>query len=73
MPEYDYQCMKCGNIQEENHGMFDVPIVQCRKCGKSGMNRTVSRVNGFVRGSENPCSGGRGSTGKTDKDGLKGL
>jgi putative FmdB family regulatory protein len=32
MPTYDYQCKKCGNIQEEFHSINDKPSILCKVC-----------------------------------------
>jgi putative FmdB family regulatory protein len=29
---YDYECEKCGHIQEESHSMKDSPVIKCEKC-----------------------------------------
>ena len=29
---YDYECVHCGHIQEEWHGMRERPLVHCDKC-----------------------------------------
>lgn len=29
MPTYDYQCLKCGKIEEKIHGMNDTPSYVC--------------------------------------------
>ena len=34
MAYYDYQCCKCGHVQEERHGMTETPIITCQKCKK---------------------------------------
>ena len=35
MPTYEYECTKCGHIQEEIHSMKDMPKeTKCEKCGE---------------------------------------
>lgn len=29
---YDYQCEKCGHVQEVEHGMTEKPKIDCPKC-----------------------------------------
>lgn len=29
---YDYECCKCGHVQEEWHGMSERPRIHCNKC-----------------------------------------
>ena len=44
MPNYDYRCQKCGNIDEVFHGIDEVPRQKCSVCvGK--MAKMISRVN----------------------------
>ncbi len=31
---YDYCCVSCENIQEEEHSMKESPKIKCNKCGK---------------------------------------
>lgn len=32
MPNYDYQCEKCGQITEVFHKMSETPEIKCPKC-----------------------------------------
>ena len=41
MPRYDYECEKCGNVQEEVHGMKESPKVKCVKCGSKKTHKTL--------------------------------
>lgn len=41
MPIYEYEC-KCGNIQDEMHGMNEKPKIKCNKCGSSKMTKLIS-------------------------------
>lgn len=31
---YDYECPKCGKIEEIEHGMNETPKIKCKKCKK---------------------------------------
>jgi len=43
MAIYDYQCQKCGAIQEESHPMSGpIEVILCLKCKSKNMNRNVS-------------------------------
>jgi len=33
MPDYNYKCEKCDNIQEETHRMAEEPEIVCNECG----------------------------------------
>jgi putative FmdB family regulatory protein len=30
---YDYQCIQCESIKEQQHGMNETPIYHCDQCG----------------------------------------
>lgn len=34
MPHFDYECLKCGNIQEEFHSCNSTPVISCISCGE---------------------------------------
>jgi putative FmdB family regulatory protein len=43
MPSYDYQCLKCGNIQEELHPMAGPSEkIKCNKCRSTKVKRIIS-------------------------------
>lgn len=39
---YDYECKKCGNIQEVSHGMHETPKVKCEKCKSTKTQKIIS-------------------------------
>lgn len=41
MPFYNYGCEKCGNVQEERHGMNESPIIKCSNC-KGKMDKLIT-------------------------------
>lgn len=50
MPRYDYQCPKCGKVQEEIHRMNETPEVKCSECGvpmKKLIGAPAFKVNGY--------------------------
>jgi putative FmdB family regulatory protein len=44
---YEYQCAKCQHVQDEIHGMNELPVVKCEKCGES-MKRCITGGAGFI-------------------------
>ena len=50
MPAYDYQCDKCEGIWEVEHGMNEVPKLQCPECNGKKMTKLFSAPYGMVRG-----------------------
>jgi putative FmdB family regulatory protein len=48
---YDYKCIKCGNVEEQYHGMNETPEFFCSKCD-SPMERifTINRTGFIIRG-----------------------
>lgn len=42
MPNYDYKCEKCENIQEEYHKMSESPKIKCKKCGSKNMKKVLT-------------------------------
>lgn len=45
---YDYQCLKCSNVQEEMHGMNETPKIICSKCNSENMKKMVSMGSGII-------------------------
>jgi putative FmdB family regulatory protein len=56
MPRYDYECPKCKQVTEVEHGILYAGEIMCGKC-KVEMVRLISAVSGWVPGSSNPCGG----------------
>lgn len=50
MPIYDYQCsnMKCNKIREEYHGMLEMPVIVCMKCGNECIKLVGTSCNVFA-------------------------
>lgn len=44
---YEYKCIKCNHIQEEEHTMLSSPKVLCDSCGGSCM-KIISGGTGFI-------------------------
>ena len=42
MPFYEYQCSKCGHVEEVLQKISDEPLKKCPACGKSAMQKMVS-------------------------------
>lgn len=47
MPTFDYQCGKCGNVQEEFHSISATPKISCSECG-SGCDKIFTPSGNFV-------------------------
>jgi putative FmdB family regulatory protein len=48
---YDYKCTKCGNIEEQYHGMNETPEFKCLECGSpSERIFTINRTGFIIRG-----------------------
>ena len=47
MPIYEYSCKKCGII-EIIHSIKDDAKIVCPQCGKSGLERQISLIAGFI-------------------------
>jgi len=44
---YEYECNKCGNVQEEIHGMNDNPEIKCSDC-QTIMQRIITGGTGVI-------------------------
>lgn len=71
MPTYDYECESCGHEFEAFHGMLVDALTDCPKCKQPKLIKLISAGAAvIVKGTENPCTGGRGhNTKKKDKMG----
>ena len=68
---YDYRC-KCGNVQEEIHGMTENPAILCKKC-TCIMQRIVTGGTGVVfKGGDWPSADARFKNSMTKKSAHKG-
>jgi len=77
MPFYEYQCTKCGHVEEVLQKSDDAPLKKCPACGKSAMKKMVSaaafRLKGggwyetdFKSGNKKNVAGDSGSETKAD-------
>ncbi|MFO7715035.1 FmdB family zinc ribbon protein [Desulfosarcina sp.] len=49
MPLYEYQCTKCGEIQEAIQKFSDAPLSTCRYCSGK-LNRLISQSSFHLKG-----------------------
>ncbi len=60
MPTYDYMCNKCSYKFEVFHGMNDTNLICCPECNTDSLIKLISPGAGvIIRGTDNPCNGGR--------------
>jgi putative FmdB family regulatory protein len=50
MPIYEYQCSKCGNIEEAIQKFSDKPLSKCRHCS-GRLHRLISQSTFHLKGS----------------------
>jgi putative FmdB family regulatory protein len=50
MPIYEYQCSKCGNIEEAIQKFSDKPLSKCRNCS-GRLHRLISQSTFHLKGS----------------------
>jgi putative FmdB family regulatory protein len=50
MPIYEYQCSKCGNIEEAIQKFSDKPLSKCRRCS-GRLSRLISQSTFHLKGS----------------------
>lgn len=48
MPNYDYDCLKCGHIFEAFQPMKDEPLKSCPKCKKRSVKRRIGGGAGLI-------------------------
>lgn len=48
MPSYDYQCKKCGRIEEFLHSIKDNPVYKCPDCKKVMVRLFTLNRTGFI-------------------------
>ncbi len=51
MPTYDYECTRCGELQELFHGMNEAPRVRCKGCGGTARKRIGAGAGLIFKGS----------------------
>ncbi len=67
MPTYDYECQTCGHKFEAFHSMSAEPLVDCPECLKPELIKLIGMgMCPIIKGTENPCTGGRGVPKKED-------
>lgn len=50
MPIYEYQCIKCGNIDEAIQKISDAPKLHCSKCA-GDLHKLISQSTFHLKGS----------------------
>jgi putative FmdB family regulatory protein len=48
---YDYKCLQCGNIQEEEHKMSEKPKIKCNVCNSQKMEKVIGAASVIFKGS----------------------
>jgi putative FmdB family regulatory protein len=48
MPNYDYDCLKCGHAFEAFQSMKDEPLKTCPKCKKRSVKRRIGGGAGLI-------------------------
>lgn len=48
MPNYNYECSKCGHTLQEFQGMSEKALILCPKCKKKSLVRLISGGSGVV-------------------------
>lgn len=56
MPTYDYQCQKCGNIQEEFHSISQSPEIKCKECNELCKKIFAGSTNFILKGDGFPST-----------------
>jgi putative FmdB family regulatory protein len=51
MPIYEYRCSACGHEVEVLQKFSDTPLTDCRKCGKTSLEKKVSSTQFQLKGS----------------------
>jgi putative FmdB family regulatory protein len=51
---YDYKCTKCGNVEEQYHGMNESPEFKCSLCGEPSVRIFTINKTGFIIRGEAP-------------------
>ncbi len=49
MPLYEYECLKCGNIEEALQKFSDTPLTECRHCSGK-LHKLVSYSSFHLKG-----------------------
>lgn len=59
MPTYEYECQKCGSIQEVMHGITATLAVDCKICGGECHKIFSMNTNFVLKGGDWPSQGFR--------------
>ena len=49
MPIYEYECIKCGNVEEVLQNFSDKPLTKCQSCAGK-LNKLVSQSTFHLKG-----------------------
>ncbi|MBF0390171.1 MAG: zinc ribbon domain-containing protein [Desulfamplus sp.] len=66
MPIYEYECKKCGKIEEAFQKLSDAPLEKCSHC-EGRLNKIVSHSSFHLKGSGWYVTDYGGTTSKTEK------
>jgi putative FmdB family regulatory protein len=50
MPIYEYQCQVCHHRLEVMQKISDTPLIECPKCGKNSLEKTISTTSFQLKG-----------------------
>jgi putative FmdB family regulatory protein len=50
MPIYEYECTKCGNVEEAVQKFSDAPLTTCRQCSGQ-LHKLISQSSFHLKGS----------------------
>jgi len=48
MPRYDYRCVQCGHVEEQIHGMKEIPEFKCSLCLAPMEKQFTPNFGGFI-------------------------
>lgn len=69
MPTYDYKCNSCNYEFEVFHSMLTEPLVDCPECNQPKLVKLIGPGAAvIIKGTENPCVGGRNNKTKKKKN-----
>jgi len=47
MPTYEYRCVACGHVFEQQQSITEAPVAECPKC-RGKVHRIISGGTGFI-------------------------
>ena len=59
MPNYEYLCAKCSNVQEENHSILVKPKIICKNCDNICEKQFSPTTNFILKGDGWPSHNAR--------------